>query len=176
MLDVIFKFVFVVPFPKLLTKNFDLLAQIVVLLVLVDSRTGLLLDIRFQPQHFNLLAEKLYSHFQAACGIQLTKQLASVGKIHAGILSNRICNEAVGVAGHHTKLNSLRRMLGHFQIQSIQRVSLTAKCMRPQAITGIWSRNCFDYAGQIGIALGEFCDLTAAKTGDKNAEILTLCF
>ena len=69
---VAFALVFIVLFPQLLPDDLHLLAQIVIPLVLIQSGLGLLLNLRFYPEHFHLPLEQPQSRFQPPGGVQHT--------------------------------------------------------------------------------------------------------
>ena len=170
------RLVFVVPFAQLFPDDLHLLAQIVVLLALINGCPGFFLNVPFQLKHFQLAPEKLHGVFQTAGGVQLAQQLRLFRKVNSGVLGDGIGKKPIAFAGHHAQLDRLCGMLGHLQIHAVKGIRLPAQRPGTHGIRRLLGTDRFHNALQVRFALGKLGDFRPAQAGDQNPQIFPLAF
>ena len=165
------KFVLLAQF---LTDHPHLLPEIVFLLVFIQDRIGLGLDLSLQLQHFHLPVQQTAGLLQAADRVQLTQQLTLISKVDAGILSDGVGDEAGILAGHHPQHHGLGRMLQQLAVHAVEHITVPAQSLISGAVgTGLL----FDrlhQTGKIVVLLVQLHNSGTAQAGDQSTQRVTL--
>ena len=170
--DILIKILIVLPFSQFIPDDTHLIAQVVIPLILVDGGTGFILDLRLQLEHLDFPGQVSNGHFQPAGRIELQQQLGLLREIQAGILSHGIRHKAVLIAGHHTELNHLGRMLRELHISIIKGAGLPAQSLASGGIRLLRARNGLYHGREEGLGLPHFHDPGPGDTGDQHPQIL----
>ena len=163
---------FLISLAQLLPDGAHLLPEVVVPLILVNGSSGLVLNFRFQLQHFQFFCQETHGHFQTAGCVELEQKLHLFTVVQAGILSDRIGNEAVFLAGNHPQLYHLGGMVGQLQIGIIKGAGLTAQCLPLGGIRLLRRGNGLHQRAEEGLRLLHLGDFGTGDAGNQHPQIL----